>query len=159
MSMFILAISCLTTSNLSWFMDVRFQVPMQCCSLQHQTLLPSPVTGCLHSLWSHFSAVLLQGPSVPLFQHWLHWAIVALWHLSPPARLWAPWEPRIVLSPWFPRAWQSRLPLMLVAWERWMDGWMGGWMGKWVNVCMYEWTKGWMDGVGWVDEWMDGWKE
>ena len=35
--MFTLAISCLT-------MDLTFQVPMQCCSLQHWTLLPSPVT-------------------------------------------------------------------------------------------------------------------
>ena len=33
----------LTTSNLSWFMDLRFQVPMQYCSLEHWTLLPSPV--------------------------------------------------------------------------------------------------------------------
>ena len=44
MSMFTLAISCLTTSNLPWFMDLTFQVPMQYCSLQHWTLLPSPVT-------------------------------------------------------------------------------------------------------------------
>ena len=46
---FTLAISCLTTSNLPWFMDLTFQVPMQYCFLQHQTLLPSPVTsttGC-----------------------------------------------------------------------------------------------------------------
>ena len=41
---FTLAICCLTTFNLSWFMDLTFQVPMQYCSLQHQTLLPSPVT-------------------------------------------------------------------------------------------------------------------
>ena len=32
---FILAISCLTTSNLPWFMDLTFQVPVQYCSLQH----------------------------------------------------------------------------------------------------------------------------
>ena len=44
MSTFTLAISCLTTSNLPWFMDLTFQVPMQYCSLQHWTLLPSPVT-------------------------------------------------------------------------------------------------------------------
>ena len=42
--MFTLAISRLTTSNLPWFMDLTFQVPMQYCSLQHWTLLPSPVT-------------------------------------------------------------------------------------------------------------------
>ena len=49
MSRFTLTISCLTTSNLPWFMDLTFQVPMQYCSLQHQTLLLSPVTstaGC-----------------------------------------------------------------------------------------------------------------
>ena len=44
MSMFTLAISCLITFNLPWFMDIIFQVPMQYCSLQHWNLLPSPVT-------------------------------------------------------------------------------------------------------------------
>ena len=44
MSMFNLAISCLTTFNLPRFMDLTFQVPKQYCSLQHWTLLPSPVT-------------------------------------------------------------------------------------------------------------------
>ena len=42
--MFTLAISCLPTFNLPWFVDLTFQVPMQYWSLQHQTLLPSPVT-------------------------------------------------------------------------------------------------------------------
>ena len=49
MSTFTLVVSCLTTSNLPWFMDLTFQVPMQYRSLQHRTLLPSPVpstTGC-----------------------------------------------------------------------------------------------------------------
>jgi len=65
MSVFTLAISCLTTTNLPWFMDLTFQVPMQYCSLQHQTLLLSPVTSTtgyyfslassLHSSWSYFS--------------------------------------------------------------------------------------------------------
>ena len=36
-SMFMLAISCLIMSNSPWFMDVTFHVPVQCCSLQHQT--------------------------------------------------------------------------------------------------------------------------
>ena len=57
MSMFTLAISCLTTSNLPWFVDLTFQVPMQYCSLQHQTLLPSPVTsttGCRFGFGSLF---------------------------------------------------------------------------------------------------------
>ena len=47
-----LVISCLTTSNLPWFMDLTFQVPMPYCSLQHQTLLSSPDTSttghCFH---------------------------------------------------------------------------------------------------------------
>ena len=68
MSTFYLAISCLTTSNLPWFMDLVFQVPMQYSSLQHQTSLPSPATSttgiafalalCLHSFWSYFSTLL-----------------------------------------------------------------------------------------------------
>ena len=66
--MFTLVISCLTTSNLPWFMDLTFQVPMHYCSLQHWTWLPSPVTsitGCcfgfwpsLHSFQSYFSTDL-----------------------------------------------------------------------------------------------------
>jgi len=57
-STFTLAISCLTTSNLPWFMDLTFQVPMQYCSLQHRTLLLSPVTStagysfCKAILWN-----------------------------------------------------------------------------------------------------------
>ena len=39
MSMFTLAVSSLTTFNLPWLL-----VPMHFCSLQHQTLLPLPVT-------------------------------------------------------------------------------------------------------------------
>ena len=73
MSTFTLAISCLTTSNLPWFMDLTFQVPMQYCSLQLQTLLPSLVistTGfcfCFGSVSSFF---------LELF---LHWSLVTYW--------------------------------------------------------------------------------
>ena len=73
MSTFTLAISCLTTSNLPWFMDLTFQVPMQYCSLQHQTLLLSQVTFtagycfCFGSIPSFF---------LELF---LHWSPVAYW--------------------------------------------------------------------------------
>ena len=73
MSIFTLAISWLTTSNLPWFMDLTFQVPMQYCSLQHQTLLLSPVTSttgycfCFGSIPSFF---------LELF---LHWSPVAYW--------------------------------------------------------------------------------
>ena len=64
---FTLAISCLTASNLPWFMDLTFQIPMQYCSLQHQTLLLSPVTlttgycFCFGSIPSFF---------LELFLHW-----------------------------------------------------------------------------------------
>ena len=54
--MFTLAISCLNTSNLSWFIDQTFQDPMQYCSLQHQTLLPSPVISTTE-LCSHFGSI------------------------------------------------------------------------------------------------------
>ena len=51
--MFTLAISCLTTSDLPWFMDLTFQVSMQCCSSQQQTLLSPPdistLGHCFHS--------------------------------------------------------------------------------------------------------------
>ena len=73
MSTFTLAISCLTTYNLPWFMDLTFQVTMQYCCLQHQTLLLSPVTSttgycfCFGSIPSFF---------LELF---LHWFPVAYW--------------------------------------------------------------------------------
>ena len=68
MLIFTLAISYLTTSNLPLFMDLTFQVPMQYCYLQHQTLLSPPDTSsagcCFHSgsassfLWNYFPALL-----------------------------------------------------------------------------------------------------
>ena len=69
MFMFTLAISCLTTCNLPWFMDLTFQVPMQYCSLQHQTLLLSPVTStavycfCFGSISSFFLELVLHWPT------------------------------------------------------------------------------------------------
>ena len=47
--MFTLVISCLITSNLPWFINLTFQIPMQYCSLQHPTWLSPPdtsTTGC-----------------------------------------------------------------------------------------------------------------
>ena len=71
--MFTLAISYLTTSNLPWFMDLTFQVPIQYCSLEHQTLLLPPVpykTGCCFCF-----------NSIPSFflELFLHWSPVAYW--------------------------------------------------------------------------------
>ena len=67
MSIFTLAISCLTTSNLPWFMDLTFQIPMQYCSLQHQTLFL--ITSYTHNwvlflLWLH--PFILSGVISPL---------------------------------------------------------------------------------------------
>ena len=56
MLIFILAVACLTMSNLPWFMDVTFQVPMQYCSLQHPNLHSSPDT-CTTECHSHFGPV------------------------------------------------------------------------------------------------------
>ena len=73
MSMFTLGISCLTTSNLPWFMDLTFQVPMQYCSLQHRILLPSPVTSTI-GCYFYFGSI----PSFFL-ELVLHWSPVAYW--------------------------------------------------------------------------------
>ena len=73
MSTFTLAISCLTTSNLPRFTDLTFQVPVQYCSLQHQTLLPLPVTptiGCCFCFGSVSSFFL---------ELFFHWSPVAYW--------------------------------------------------------------------------------
>ena len=67
---FSLAISCLTTSSLPWFMDLTFKVPMQYSFLQHQTLLPSPVTSTTEC-YCFGSSFFLE-----LF---LHWSPVAYW--------------------------------------------------------------------------------
>ena len=70
MSMFTLAISQLTTSNLPWYRDLIFQVPMQYCSLQHQTLLApldSSTTGyhfCFDSASSFFLELFLHSSPV-----------------------------------------------------------------------------------------------
>ena len=65
-----LAISCLTTFNLPWLMELTPQVPMQYCSLQHRTLLLSLVTSttrccfCFGSLSSFFLELFLQSSPV-----------------------------------------------------------------------------------------------
>ena len=73
MSMFTLAMSYLTTFNFPWFMDLTFQVPMQYCSLQHRTVLPSPVTST--------TGYCFCSRSIPSFflELFLHWSPVAYW--------------------------------------------------------------------------------
>ena len=73
MSTFILAISYSNSSNLPWFMYLTLQVPIQYCSLQLQTLLPSLITSttgfcfCFGSISSLFLGLFLQ------------WSPVAYW--------------------------------------------------------------------------------
>ena len=71
--MFTLAISCLTTSNLPWFMDLTFQVPMQYCSLQHQILLLSAVPS---KIGHYFCFGSISSLFLELF---LHWSPVSYW--------------------------------------------------------------------------------
>ena len=73
MSMSTLAVSCLTTFNWPWFMDLTCQIPMQYCSLQHRTLLPSPVTSTTRCCF-HFGSFYLF--SLELF---LHSSAVVYW--------------------------------------------------------------------------------
>ena len=76
MSVFTLVIPCLTTSTLPWFLNLTYQVPMQYCWLQHQTLLVSPVTSTTgYCVW--FGSI----PSVFL-KIFLHWSPVAYWALT-----------------------------------------------------------------------------
>ena len=81
--MFTLAIFCLTTSNLPWFMDLTFQVPMQYCSLQHGSLLSPPntfITGCCFC----FGSAISFHPELCL--------------CSSPVAYWAPTDLRVHLS-------------------------------------------------------------
>ena len=70
MSMFTLATSCLTTSNLPWFVDLTFQVPMQYCSLWHWSLVLSPITSttgccfCFSSISSFFQELFLNPQNI-----------------------------------------------------------------------------------------------
>ena len=73
MSMFILAIFCLTTSNLPWFMDLTFQVPTQYCSLELQTSLPFPGTSTTGSCCCFVFA------SSFFLELFLHWSPLAYW--------------------------------------------------------------------------------
>ena len=72
MSMFTLAIFCLTTSNLPWFMDLTFQVPMQYCSLH---------LGLCFYHQSHPAGYCFCFGSIPSFslKLFLHWSPVVCW--------------------------------------------------------------------------------
>ena len=78
MLMITLAISCLTMSNLPWFMNLTFQVPMQCYPLKHPILLTSPNP-------STTECCLRFGPAASLF---LELLVVVL--CSSPEAYWTP---------------------------------------------------------------------
>ena len=78
MTMFTLAISCLTTSNLPWFMDLTFLIPMQYCSLQHRTWLQSPVIFTIGHCF-HFGSVSSFFPELFLYSSKVaYWAAADL---------------------------------------------------------------------------------
>ena len=68
MSTFTLAFSCLTTSYLPWW-----QVPMHYCSVQHCTLILSPVTSTAGYCF-RFGSI-----SSFFLKLFLHWSSVACW--------------------------------------------------------------------------------
>ena len=73
--MFTLAIFCLTTSNLPWFLDLTFQFSMQYCSLQHQTTFTTwhiTTEHCFH--FAPTSSFFLE-----LFFHFFHSVLDTYW--------------------------------------------------------------------------------
>ena len=80
---FTLAISCLITSNLPWFMNLTFQVPMQYCSLQHRICAVLYLSGLLMLLSTVTSTTgcCFHFGSIPSFflELFLHWSPVAYW--------------------------------------------------------------------------------
>ena len=96
MLMFTLAISCLTMSNLPWFRDLTFQIPMGYCSSQHQTLLSPQDT----SIIEHF----FHSVSVSSF-------FLKIFLCNSPAAYWTPttWGAHLVVSYLFPFSYCSRV--------------------------------------------------
>ena len=73
MSTFTLAISCLTTSNFPWFMDLTFQFPMQYCSYS--------IGPCFyHQSHPQLGVVFALAPTLHSFlELFLQWSPVAYW--------------------------------------------------------------------------------
>ena len=161
--MFTLAVSCLTTSNLPWFMDLTFQVPMQYCSLQHWTLLLPPVTStagycfCFGSIPSFF---------LELF---LHWSPVACWAPTYPGSSFLSilsfclFKARILK--WFAdpdvgRDWgqneKGTTTDEMAGWHHWLDGHASGWTpgvgdGQGGLACCNSWDLQESDTTEWLN--------
>ena len=73
-----LIICCWTMSNLPWFMVLTFQVPMQYCSLLHQTLLSPPDTSKIEYCFCFD----------PVASSFLELLVIAFW--SFPVAYWTP---------------------------------------------------------------------
>ena len=71
MSMFTLAISYLTHSDLHWFMGLKFQVPMQYCSLAYWTSNTRHIHNWVFLLW--LSLFIPSGANSPLFSNSSFW--------------------------------------------------------------------------------------
>ena len=71
--MFTFAISCLTTSNLPWFMDLTFQIPMQHCSLQHWTYFHYQSYLQMGVVFTRLRLFILSGVSSPLISSSTYW--------------------------------------------------------------------------------------
>ena len=91
MLMFILTISCLTTSNFPWFMDLTFQVPIQYCSLQHWILLSSLDTSTTYCCFlfdpasSFILGLLVILPCLTPVAYWTDlgdssFGVISFWH-------------------------------------------------------------------------------
>ena len=72
MLMLTLAISCLTTSNLPWFMDLTFQVPIQYCSYNIRLYFH-------HESHPQLGVVFALAPSLFFLELVLHLSAVTYW--------------------------------------------------------------------------------
>ena len=175
MSTFTLAI-CLTTSNLPWFMDLTFQVPVQYCFLQHRTLLLLPVTPtvvyyfCFASIPSFFLELFLHWPPVvywaptdlgsssfSILSFCLFILSILLYHLysREVSGLFAtPWT--VFLSMGF-----SRQEYWSVHWKDWCWSWNSNTLATWCEDLTH-WKRPWFwerlkAGEEGVDRGWDGW--
>ena len=89
LSVFTPPVSCLATFSLPWFMNLAFQVPMQYCSLQHQTLLSPPDTPTAGWCLICLGLFILSGAISLLFPSsksdtYQPGGLILLWHLFLP---------------------------------------------------------------------------